>query len=339
MVVAGHGGVDRLQLQERPDPPVGPHEVRVRVKAVALNRLDVWVREGWKGLDLEMPHILGSDVAGVVDAVGEGVIGVHERQEVLLGPGTSCGTCGACLSGLDHRCPRYAILGEHRSGGYAELLTVPARNVFPKPKNLSMAEAACLPLVFTTAWGMLVERGRLSAGETVLVQAAGSGVGSMAIQIAKLCGARVITTAGSAEKLARAAELGADHGIDYSSEDVVERVRELTDGRGVDLVIEHVGGDVFRDSLKALAVGGRLVTCGATSGPKAQIDIRAVFWRHLSIIGSTMGSLGSMVALVQHAEAGRLRPVLDSVLPLEAAPEAHRRLAARDHFGKLVLTP
>lgn len=334
-----HGGIENLQVAEVPDPAVGPGEVRVRVKAVALNRLDLWVRTGWKGLNLPLPHILGSDIAGVVDAIGEGVRGVEPGEEVVLGPGTSCGRCETCLLGQDNRCRAYAILGEHRSGGYAELITVPARNIFKKPARLSFEEAACLPLVFTTAWGMLVERVSLRPGQTVLIHAAGSGVGSAAIQVAKLFGATVIATASSDDKLARARALGADQLINYATESFRSKVRELTNKRGVDVVVEHTGGDTFADSLLSLATGGTLVTCGATSRPNTEIDIRHLFARHLTIAGQTMGSLAAMIPILTHAESGKFRPVLDRVIALEDARQAHEVLLDRAQFGKVVLRP
>lgn len=339
VVIDAHGGLEQLNYREIPDPAVGAREVRVRVKAVALNRLDLWVRQGWRGLDLPMPHILGSDVSGIVESVGAEVDRWSPGDEVVLGPGTACGTCVECLSGRDNRCPRYAILGEHRTGGYAELLTVPVRNVFAKPANLSFVEAACLPLVFTTAWGMLVERTAIRPGEWVLVHAAGSGVGSAAIQVAKLFGATVIATASSDEKLDRARALGADHVVNYAKEEFRKRVKELTGRRGVDVVVEHTGGDTFNDSLLCLAVGGRLVTCGATSKFAAEIDIRQLFAKHLTIHGQTMGSLAAMLPILEHAAAGRFLPVLDRVIPLASARDAHQVLLDRAQFGKVVLTP
>lgn len=337
MVFDQHGDVDVLQLRELPDPVAGPGEVLVEVRAVALNRLDLWVRQGWRGLDLPKPHILGSDVAGVVRAVGPGVTRVAVGAEVVLGPGVGCGRCGECLAGRDNRCARYHILGETTRGGYAELLAVPARNVFPKPAGLSFAEAACLPLVFTTAWGMLIERVGLRTGQWMLVHAAGSGVGSAAVQIGKWVGAHVIATASTEAKRERARALGAEHTLGY--DDFAKQVWALTGKRGVDVVFEHTGGDTFDGSLRSLAVGGTLVTCGATSKPTAEIDIRRLFARHLSIVGHTMGSLGAMIPILDLAAQGRFVPVLDRVLPLAEAREAHRVLAGREQFGKVVLTP
>jgi NADPH:quinone reductase-like Zn-dependent oxidoreductase len=339
MVIDGHGGPEVLKLKELAAPSAGAGQVRVRVKACALNRLDLWVRIGWKGLRLDMPHILGSDIAGVVDEVGSEVKGILKGDAVVLGPGVACGRCFECLSGRDPRCASYGILGENMKGGYAELITVPARNVFKKPDGLSFEEAACLPLVFTTAWGMLIERAHLQVGETVLVHAAGSGVGSAAIQIAKLLGAEVIATASTDEKLERARKLGADHAINYAKEDFKARAREITRKRGVDVVFEHTGGDTFQDSLLSLAVGGRLVTCGATSRFTTELDIRYLFARHISILGNTMGSLGAMIPILEHARSGAIKPVLDRVLPLERAKEAHQLLQDRAQFGKVVLGP
>lgn len=347
MVFEAHGDLDQLRMKEVPEPPVGPGEVRVAVKACALNRLDLWVREGWRGLKLEMPHILGSDISGVIEGIGPDAAGASTSaprdlkvgDDVVIAPGTACGRCAACLSGQDNRCRSYAILGEHARGGYAELVTVPARNVFRKPANLSFAEAACLPLVFTTAWGMLVERGGVRTGDWVLVQAAGSGVGSAAVQIAKLAGATVIATASTDEKLKRARELGADHLVNYAQEDFRSRVRDLTGKRGVDIVVEHTGGTVLSDSVLSLATGGRIVTCGATAKPTAEIDIRYLFSRHLSIIGNTMGSLAAMFPILDYASVGKLRPVLDRTMPLERAKDAQRLLLERAQFGKVVLEP
>jgi len=339
VVFRNHGELDALEVAEVEDPVPGPSEVRVAVKAVALNHLDIWVRKGWPGLHLELPHILGSDIAGIVDLVGSEVQGVTEGDEVVIGPGTSCGACDACERGQDNRCKQYAILGEHIPGGYAEFVVVPGQNVFPKPISLSFEQAACLPLVYTTAWGMLVEQGHLRKNETVLIHAGGSGVGSAAIQIAKSIGARVITTASSDEKLEKAVQLGADHPINYTKEDFSKRVWEITEKRGVEVVFEHTGGETFPGSLKCLAIGGRLVTCGATTKPKVEIDIRLLFARHLSIIGNTMGSLNAMIPILQNANKGDFKPVLDQVLLLEDAVEAQRRLINRQQFGKIVLTP
>jgi NADPH:quinone reductase-like Zn-dependent oxidoreductase len=339
MAMRGHGGPEVLRLEELPDPVAGPGQVVVRVKAVALNHLDVWVRRGWPGLRLPFPHLLGADVAGVVEAAGPGVAGVAAGDEVLLSPGVACNRCQACLSGRDDLCREYAILGENTTGGYGELLAVPAQNLLPKPKRLSFDEAACLPLVFLTAWHALVSRAGLRAGETVLIHAAGSGVGSAAVQVARLLGATVIATAGSPWKCDRARELGAHHAIDYEKQDFLAEVKRLTGRRGVDVVFEHVGKATWERSLLAAALGGRIVTVGATTGYDPPTDLRHVFFRRLSVLGSTMGAKGELFEVLRFVEEGKLRPVLDRVMPLAEAPSAHDLLASRAQFGKIVLNP
>jgi len=334
-----HGGLDVLRLEDLPDPEVSAGRVVVRVKAVALNHLDIWVREGWAGLKLAFPHVPGADVAGVVEAVGPGVKGVAPGDEVVVNPGISCGRCRACLSGDDVMCRDYSILGEHVSGGYAQKVGVPSQNVVPKPKNLSFDEAACVPLVFLTAWHALVARAGVRAGETVLVHAAGSGVGSAGIQIAKLLGATVIATAGSDAKCERARQLGADHAVNYSRQDFLAEVRRITGKRGVDVLFEHVGKATWEKSLLALARGGRLVTVGATTGYDPPTDLRHVFYRSLSILGSTMGSKGELFEVLALVEQGKLKPVLDRVLPLAEAGAAQKLLEDRAQFGKIVLNP
>ncbi len=339
VTMRAHGGPEVLKLEDLPDPQAGPGQVVVRVRAVALNHLDVWVRRGWPGLDIEWPHVPGADVAGVIEAVGPGVAGIAPGDEVVLNPGVSCGRCEMCLSGRDNACRRYAILGEHTAGGYAELLAVPAANVLGKPRNLSFDEAACVPLVFLTAWHALVARAGLRAGETILVQAAGSGVGSAAVQIARLIGATVIATAGSDEKCRKALALGADHAVNYEREDFLARARALTGKRGVDVVFEHVGKKTWEKSLLALASGGRLVTVGATTGWDPLTDLRHVFYRQLTVLGSTMGSKGELFQVLRFVEQGKLRPVLDRVLPLAEAARAQELLSSRAQFGKIVLEP
>lgn len=339
IVIRGHGGPDKLEPAELPDPVPRANEVRLRVKACALNHLDIWVREGWPGLKLTFPHIPGSDVAGVVDAVGADVKDVEVGAPALVSPGLSCGACPACLTGRDNYCRKYSILGEDVSGGYAELLCVPRQNLLPMPQGLSFELAACIPLVFETAWEMLVRRAALSPSETVLVHAAGSGVGSAAVQIAKVLGARVIATAGSDEKLERARALGADETIHYERTDFLAEVKRLTGKRGVDVVFEHTGARTFEKSVAALTVGGRLVTCGATTGFDAKIDIRALFWRRISLLGSTMGSKGDLFTILKLVNDGKLKPVLDRVMPLDQARTAQELLQNRSQFGKVVLTP
>lgn len=334
VVVTRHGDASVLQPLDLPDPQPKQGEVIVRVKAVAMNHLDVWVREGLPSLTLELPHILGSDIAGVVD--WSDTPGIERGMECVLSPGVSCGRCRDCLSGRDHFCRSYKILGEHRSGGYAEKIRVPAANILPKPARLSFAEAAAIPLVFQTAWHMLVSRAELREGEWVLVHAAGSGVGSAAIQIAKLFNATVIATARGAAKLEAARKLGADHVVDYSTQDFLAEVKRLTGKRGVDVVFEHTGKSTWEKSILSLTAGGRLVTCGATTGFDAVTDLRYLFYKKLSFLGSTMGSKGEMFEILRWVEAGKLSPVIAEVLPLARAQDGHRKIENRENFGKIV---
>jgi NADPH:quinone reductase-like Zn-dependent oxidoreductase len=316
VVLRSHGGPDVLVRETVDLPEPGPREVRVRVRAVAMNHMDLWVRRGLPNLKLEYPHRLGCDIVGELDAEGPGVrfaFPLKLGDRVVVNPGLSCGVCERCLSGQDNLCRQYAILGEHVSGGYARHVVVPDANLLPYPGDLPFTDAAAVPLVFLTAWQMVVTKGQVRPGQTVLVQAGGSGVSSAAIQIAKLFGARIITTVGSKEKVERARALGADD------------------------VIEHVGGEVMAKSVLAAASGGRVVTCGATAGFAPAIDLRHVFFRQVEILGSTMGPKGALFAILEHVKAGRLRPVVDRVLPLWEAREAHRVLEAREAFGKVVL--
>ena len=332
-----HGGPEVLKFTEAADPQISANEVLVEVRACALNHLDVWVRGGLPGIKIPLPHILGNDVAGVAREVGELVTWVKPGDEVMLQPGVSCGRCPECLAGRDNMCDEYDIIGYRRDGGYGELLAVPGVNIIPKPKNLSWPEAAALPLVTLTAWHMLVTQARVKPGEDVLVHAAGSGVGSMGIQIAKLRGAHVIATASSEEKLAKARELGADETINYAHDDWPKEVRGLTGGRGVDVVFEHTGVATWSGSLVSLRKGGRLVTCGATSGFDARTDLRQVFYRHLTILGSMMGSKAELLAAMKFIERGQIRAVIDRMLPLVDARRAHELMEDRAQFGKLVL--
>jgi NADPH:quinone reductase-like Zn-dependent oxidoreductase len=332
-----HGGPDVLVYEDAPDPRPGPLEVRVRVRAVALNHIDLWVRRGLPRLRLQFPHILGADIAGVVDAVGEGARGVAPGDEVVLAPGVSCGQCRRCIAGDDTLCPQFSIFGEHIPGGYAEFVVAPRVNVLPKPAHLDFARAAAVPLVFLTAWNMLVTHARIHSGETVLIWGAGSGVGSAAIQIARLHHARVIATAGADWKLERARALGAEAVVNHTTEDVYEAVRRLTDRRGVDVVFDHVGAASWDVSIRSLARGGRLVTCGATTGPQAPTDLRYIYGRQLSIFGTWVGTRRELLEVMAHVDAGRLQPVVHAVLPLEAARAGHEMMERREQFGKIVL--
>ena len=337
-VLREHGGPDVLRIEDLPTPEPGPGQVRVRVRAVALNHLDIWVRRGGPAFHLEYPHRLGSDIAGIVDAIGAGVT-VTAGTKVVVQPGLSCGKCGACFGGHDNLCRYYKILGENTQGGYAEYIVVPEVNVAPYPERLDFPHAAASILPFLTAWQMVVHKARVAPGDVVLVQGAGSGIGVAAIQIAKLYGGRVIATAGTDAKLERAKALGADEVINYTTADFAAVARTLTGKRGVDAVIEHVGGDTFVGSIKAVRNGGRVVTCGATAGYHPAIDLRHIFFRQIEVLGSTMGSKADLLAVLAHVATGRLSPVVDRVLPLAQAADAHRVLEQRAAFGRVVLEP
>jgi NADPH:quinone reductase-like Zn-dependent oxidoreductase len=332
-----HGGPEVLVFEDAPDPRPRQGQVLIRVRACATNHLDLWQRRGLERVTIPFPHISGAEVAGeVVDAPGgEAAAGAR----VLVQPGLSCGRCAACLDGRDNECRRYDVLGYQSDGGYAELVVVPAANVVAIPDHIAFAAAAAFPLTFLTAWHMLVTRARVRPGETVLVLAGTSGVGQAAIQVARLHGARVIATAGSEAKLERVRALGADHAVHHHDDDVVAVVRRLTDKRGVDVVVEHVGQATWDRSVKALAPGGRLVTCGNTTGWDARIDLRFLFSRQLSLLGSYMGTKGELLEAARFFFDGRMAPLIDAVLPLADAAEAHRRLEAGEVAGKLVLTP
>lgn len=334
-----HGGPEVLTLRTDLPEPVASHgHVVVDVRACSVNHLDVWTRRGLP-YAIELPHILGNDIAGVVREVGPAVEHVQVGDAVMLAPGAGCNHCRACLDGDDNLCLRYDLFGLRKQGGYAEHVAAPARNCFPKPAHLTFEEAASMPLVFLTAWHMLVGRAILRPGETVLVLAAGSGVGIAAIQIAKMLGATVIATASSETKLERARELGADQVIDYERDDFAAETRRLTGKRGVDVVFEHTGAATWEKSIASLARGGRLVTCGATSGFEGRTDLRAVFGKHLSILGSYVGRLAEFDEVLKHIKSGRLRPVIDRALPLAEARAAHEAMERREQFGKIVLVP
>ncbi len=338
-VFAKHGGPDVIRCIEAPEPRIQDSEVLVRVKACALNHLDLWVRAGLPGVPIPLPHIPGSDVAGTVAEVGRKVTHVKRDDRVLLAPGISCGICERCAAGNDNLCRHYTLFGYFVDGGCAEFVKAPAANVIPMPDGLSFEEAAAVPLVFLTAWHMLIARARLEPGEDVLVLGAGSGVGSAAIQVARLAGARVFATIGSEAKRKRAEEIGAEIVINHSERDFADEIRRLTHRRGVDVVVEHVGEATWEKSLKCLAANGRLVTCGATTGHNAKIDLRFLFSRHQSILGSYMGSRAELHQVLKLVGERKLRPVIDSVMPLAAIGRAHSRLESREQFGKIVLVP
>ena len=338
VVIHEHGGIDKLCFEEMPVPNIAADEVLVEVKAAALNHLDLWVRGGLPAFKLKMPHILGSDAAGVVTAVGDVVNNVKVGDKVLLAPGWGCGACHECLNGDDNLCRDYQILGETTQGTFAEYVKAPAENAFLIHEGLSFDEAAAIPLVFLTAWHMLVQRVKVQPGEAILILAAGSGFGSAAIQIARLFGARVIATASTDEKLQKAGELGADELINYTDKDFLEEVKRLTNKRGVDIVFEHVGKSTWENSIKALKKGGRLVTCGATTGYDPTTDLRYVFSKALKIFGNFMGRKEGLKRAL-HFFPEKLKPVIDTSFPLQDAAKAQQRLMNREQFGKLILKP
>lgn len=335
-----HGGTEVLRYEQAPDPePLAGHAL-VRVRACALNHLDLWQRRGLERVTIPFPHISGADVAGEVVEIVDG----KSTQEpmtpglrVMLQPGLSCGRCAKCLAGHDNRCPGYDVLGYQSDGGYAEVVRVPLANLIPIPAHISFIDAAAFPLTFLTAWHMLFNRARLEEGEIVLVLAAGSGVGQAALQLARHAGAFVIATAGSAEKLALAGKLGADATVNHATDDVAAAVRKITNGRGADVVVEHVGRATWAASVKSLARGGRVVTCGATSGHDASLDLRHLFGRQLSLLGSYMGEKAELLEAARLFFGGTIRPVVDRVFPLADAAAAQRHLEDRRQFGKIVL--
>ncbi|MGA2420365.1 MAG: zinc-binding dehydrogenase [Candidatus Acidiferrum sp.] len=338
IVFEKHGAPEVLHYTDAPTPTIRPSEVLVKVKACALNHLDLWVRRGLPGVPIPLPHIPGSDVAGEVAEVGADVTTVRPGQKVVLAPGVTCGKCPACISGHDNRCRAFTNLGYMIDGGCAEFVKVPEVNCLPYPENLSWEEAASIPLVFQTAWHMLLSRAELQPGEDVLVLGAGSGVGSAAIQIAKFFGARVIATASSQEKLDKAIELGADHVIDHKKQKIKDEVRRITAKRGVDVVFEHVGAATWDDSIASLAYAGRLITCGATTGYDAKLDLRLLFAKQLSLMGSYMGTKSELHSVMRLVASGRFKPVIDKIFPLAEAAAAHAYLESGAQFGKVVLT-
>lgn len=335
-IIRRHGGLDAVAVEQLPTPEPGPGEVLVRIRACALNHMDLWARKGIAGFEFPLPLIPGCDMAGEVVEGPD----VAPGTEVVIQPGFSCGHCGACLQGHDYLCPGYGIFGENRDGGCAEYVVVPRANLLPKPRHLSWPEAAAYPLTFMTSWHMLVARAAVQPGEIVLVHAGGSGVGSAAIQIARLHGARVFATAGSRAKCERARELGAEVVVNYrDNPDWSKHFHRLTNKRGVDIVIEHVGAQTFDGSVRALRAGGRLVTCGATTGGTVELNLQRLFFKNLALLGSTMGSKGELCTITEHMAAGRLQPIVDRTLPLSEVREAHRILEAREAFGKVVIEP
>ncbi|MBI4249307.1 MAG: zinc-binding dehydrogenase [Elusimicrobia bacterium] len=325
------GGADQLTYGDFEDPVAAAGEVLVRVKACALNHLDLWVREGLPAYKIRLPHILGNDIAGTLAETG---------QNVLISPGISCFKCGYCLRGSDNLCPDYKIIGaDGGHGGYAEWVRVPAANVIPIPEGVALEEAAAFPLTYLTAWHMLSTRAELKTGQSVLVLGSGSGVGVAAIQIAKLLGARVLAASSSQAKLGRAKALGADETIWSGGENLAKKIVRFTQGEGVDVVFEHIGSASFMQAVKCLKRGGVLVTCGATGGHAAELDLRYVYFKELKILGARMGTFAELNHIVQFLAQKRLKPVIDRRFALSEARQAHEYLASRLQFGKVVLIP
>jgi NADPH:quinone reductase-like Zn-dependent oxidoreductase len=332
------GGPEVLRYEDVPDPQPRKDQVLVRIRACAMNHLDIWVRKGLPSVKL--PHIPGSDVAGEIVEVGEYVSGLNPGQRVLLAPMHFCNHCAKCVAGLQNQCREFSVLGNAVDGGNCELIAVPAVNVIPIPDSLDFNQAASVPLVFLTAWHMLTGRAAIRPGQTVLILGANSGVGIAGIQIAKqLFQCRVITTAGDEHKMAKARELGADHVINHYQQKISEEVRKITDKEGVDIVLEHVGPATWDESVRSLKPAGTLVTCGATTGPQVGIDLRFVYSRQLSILGSYMGTMGELHEVLKHVFSGRVKPVVDRTFPLKEARAAHEYMEKSQMFGKIVLNP
>jgi len=331
------GGPEVLTYEDIPAPPQRKDQVLVKVKACSLNHLDLWVRKGLPGVKL--PHILGSDIAGEVVEVGEYVSGVKPGQRVLVAPMHFCGHCVKCLAGVQNQCREFTVLGNAVDGGNCELFAASGANIIPIPDSLDFNQSASVPLVFVTAWHMLVGLAGVRPSHTVLVLGASSGVGIAAIQIAKLFHCRVITTAGDEVKLEKGRALGADYGINHYKQKISEEVRRITNKEGVDIVVEHVGAATWDESMKCLKTGGTLVTCGATTGPSVGIDLRHLFARQLRILGSYMGTMGELYEVLGQVFAGRLKPVVDRTFPLSEIREAHEYLEKSQMFGKVIVNP
>lgn len=332
-----YGGPEVLKFEDVPEPKIGPDEVLVRVRACGINYLDHWCRIGF--VKAPLPHIGGCEVAGEVAEVGQAVTGIAEGMRVAIAPWLFDNTCEYCLAGYETTCINADVLGQMADGGYAEYVKAPARNILPLPEGLDFDSAAAVTLSTLTAWHMLITAAQIKPGEDVLVLAAGSGVGSAAVQIAKMVGCRVFATASTEEKLKKAQALGADFLINYTKQDFAEEIKRLTNKRGVDVVVEHVGQDTFEKSIASLTRNGRLVTCGATTGAEGKFNIRQLFVKQLRIIGTYGGSLGELRQVLKATAEGKIKPVIDTVFPLQEAVEAHRRMEDRNHFGKMLLHP
>jgi len=336
-VIHEHGELERVKVEEIAEPKLGKGEVILNVKSAGLNHLDIWVRKGRPGLKVAMPHILGSDAAGVVAAVGDNVTKVKVGDEVVLNPGVSCGSCEYCRRGEQSECLSFGIVGMSRQGTFAEYVAVPAQNIYPKPAYMNFDQAGAFVLSCLTAWRMLMTRARLEPGQTVLLHGIGGGVALCALQLAKLIGACVIVTSSSDSKLTRAKQIGADHTINYKTVDVVERVKDITSGRGVDVVIDTVSAATWPIDFSAVRRGGKIVLCGITTGAKAETNLQVLYWNQLTIMGSAMGSDEDFRRMLQAVTIAKLKPVIDSVEPLENIRVAMGKMETGEQFGKIVL--
>lgn len=332
-----HGGLEELVYEDLQDPKSDDNEVIVKVKACSLNHLDIWIRQGIPAYKINLPHISGCDVSGIVEDVGKNVDGVNVGDRVIIAPGLSCLRCDQCVSGNDNLCESYKIFGAGTLGGYAEYTKAPSNSIIPIPDSLSFVQAAAFPLTFLTAYHMLVSRIDLRVGQDILIIAAGSGIGTAAVRIAKLLGARVIATVGSEDKVEKAKIMGVDDVINYNQEDFSAKVLDLTDGKGVDAVFENVGPETWEKSLNCLSKNGKLVTCGATSGPDVNLNLRRVFMKQLSVFGSVMGTRKELFEIIKFVITGQLRVTIDSVFELKDAQKAQEKMLERKNFGKIML--
>jgi NADPH:quinone reductase-like Zn-dependent oxidoreductase len=329
--------LDNVAVVEVPDPAPGPGDVTVRVEAAALNHLDLWTVEGALGIEYELPHVLGADGAGIIEATGADVVGLKPGMRVLVNPALSCGRCEFCRSGEQSECPSFRMLGEHVDGTFAELVRVPAENVFPYPDHLSAVEAAALGVTFITAYRMLFTRARMQPGEWVLITGIGGGLALSLFQLARPVAGRIYVTSSSDDKLKSALDMGADAGINYKDGDVGKEIRRLTTKRGVDIVADSAGGSALDGALRSLRKGGRLVIAGATAGARADLDVRRLFWNQLSVIGSTMGSISDVSDMLRMVGGLELKPTVDRVFSFDEGPAALRHLKSQEQFGKIVL--
>jgi len=336
-IITEHGELDKVSVADIAKPKPGPGEVLIQVKSAALNHLDIWVRKGRPGVTMLMPHVLGSDASGVISEIGSQASGFAVGDEVIINPGLSCGHCDYCARGEQSECFSFGIVGMNRPGTFAEYAAVPTSNVYPKPKHLDFNEAAALPLAYVTAWRMLMTRAGLKAGQTLLIHGIGGGAALAALQLAKLAGADVIATSSSDEKLNRAEQIGAKHTINYKRQDVVARVKELTSGRGVDVVVDTVGAATWPIDFACVRRGGKIVICGVTSGPKAETNLQALYWNQINIMGSTMGSDDDFRAMLAAVSSAKLKPVVDSVFLLAEVGKAMSKMETGTQFGKIVL--